>query len=113
MNKKTDKTNDESETETEETKRWLDDPGNVGKLIRWFYWSCGLIILIDLIFSFGWHKHAAFVDGGSLEVLEVWPGFYGFYGFVACSVLVFIAKALRSFQGKPFLMRDEDYWDKS
>ncbi|MBG31044.1 MAG: hypothetical protein CMI31_13755 [Opitutae bacterium] len=111
MNKKTD-TRD-NEPETEETKRWLDDSANVSKLIRWFYWSCALMILIDLIFSLGWHKHAVFADGSSLEVLEVWPGFYGFYGFVACSILVFIAKALRSFQGKPFLMRDEDYWDKS
>ena len=41
---------------------WLDEPSNRKKLIRWFYWLCGLIILTDLIFSLGWHKHAAFAE---------------------------------------------------
>ena len=102
-----------NQNQPDEPKRWLDEPGNVKKLIRWFYWSCVLIILIDVAFSYGWHKHHAFADGTPIEKYEVWPGFYGFYGFVACSILVFIAKALRSFQGKNILMRDEDYWDKT
>jgi hypothetical protein len=95
-----------------EPKRWLDDPNNVKKLIRGFYWTCAVIILIDLVYSIGWHKHAAFSDESLIEGPETWPAFYGIYGFVACSVLVFIAKALRSYEGKPLLMRDEDYWEK-
>ena len=96
----------------DEPKRWLDDPANVRKFIRGFYWLCGLIILIDVVLSIGWHKHAAFDDGSLLESSETLPAFYGIYGFVACSVLVFLAKALRSFNGQRVLMRDEDYWEK-
>jgi len=96
-----------------EPKRWLDDPNNVKKLIRWFYWTCAILLLIDVGYSFfGGHKHPAFDDGSLISGPETWPAFYGVYGFVACSVLVFIAKALRSYEGKPFLMRDEDYWEK-
>jgi hypothetical protein len=34
-----------------EDEGWLDEPSNRKKLIRWFYWLCGLIILADLIFT--------------------------------------------------------------
>ena len=43
-----------------ENQGWLDNSANKKRLIRWFYYLCGLIILADFIFSFGWHKHAAF-----------------------------------------------------
>ena len=36
-----------------EDPRWLDHPGNVRKIIRWFYGLCGLVILVDVVFSFG------------------------------------------------------------
>ena len=37
-----------SDDDLDLVKRWLDDSANVSKLIRWFYWSCALMILIDL-----------------------------------------------------------------
>ena len=50
---------------TDEPKRWLDDPANVKKFLRWFYWICGLIIVADVVFSIFWHKHATFSDGSA------------------------------------------------
>ena len=60
---------------------WLDEPSNRKKLIRWFYWLCGLVILADLIFSLGWHKHAAFAEEKPFYSLETLPAFYGIFGF--------------------------------
>jgi len=71
---------------TEESDRWLDDPLNVRKVIRGFYWLCGIVILIDIIFSFGWHKHAAFAEDSSVHSLETLPAFYGVYGFLPALV---------------------------
>ena len=95
-----------------EQKRWLDDPQNVKKIIRGFYWLCGLVIVVDLIFSVVWHKHAIFKQEESLHTLETLPAFYGIYGFLACVGLVYLSKLMRSWNGKNVLMRDEDYWDK-
>ena len=95
-----------------EPKRWLDDPQNVKKIIRGFYWLCGLVIVVDLIFSVVWHKHAIFKQEESLRTLETLPAFYGIYGFLACVGLVYLSKLMRSWNGKNVLMRDEDYWDK-
>ena len=103
----------ESETKNDgQDKNWLDEPANVKSLIRWFYWLCGLVILADLVFSFGWHKHAAFGEGESLHGVETLPAFYGIYGFIACVGLVYLSKLMRSWNGKNILMRDEDYWEK-
>ena len=95
-----------------EDEGWLDQPTNVKRLIRWFYWLCGLVVLADFIFSFGWHKHAAFGEDQSLHEVETLPAFYGIYGFVACVGLVYLSKLMRSWNGKNILMRDEDYWEK-
>ena len=51
------------------------------------------------------HKHLSF-EHGELPV-EGWFGFYALYGFVACVLLVLVAKQLRK-----ILMRDEDYYDR-
>ena len=95
-----------------EPKRWLDEPYNVRKIIRGFYWLCGLVIVADLIFTVGWHKHAAFAEDFSLRTVETLPAFYGIYGFLACVGLVYVSKLMRDWKGKKTLMRDEDYWDK-
>ena len=95
-----------------EPDRWLDDPLNVRKVIRGFYWLCAIVILIDVIFSLGWHKHAAFTEDISVHSLETLPAFYGLYGFLACVGLVYVSKLMRELAGKKILMRDEDYWDK-
>ena len=95
-----------------EPKRWLDEPDNVRKIIRGFYWLCGLVIVADLIFTLGWHKHAAFAEDYSLRSVETLPAFYGIYGFLACVGLVYVSKLMRDWKGKKTLMREEDYWDK-
>jgi polyferredoxin len=96
----------------DEPKRWLDEPRNVRKIIRGFYWLCGLVVVADLVFTVGWHKHAAFAEEFSLRSLETLPAFYGIYGFLACVALVYVSKLMRDWNGKRTLMRDEDYWDK-
>jgi hypothetical protein len=95
-----------------EPPRWLDQPENVNKIIRWFYGLCLLIILADLIFSLGWHKHAALSADSALHSVETLPAFYGVYGFLACAGLVYVSKLMRGWKGKNILMREEDYWDK-
>ena len=95
-----------------EDPRWLDQPENVRKIIRWFYGLCGLVILVDVVFSMGWHKHAAFSEEVGIHAIETLPAFYGLYGFLACVGLVYVSKLMRDWKGKKLLMREEDYWDK-
>ena len=95
-----------------EPKGWLDEPSNIRKIIKGFYWVCGLVILADVIFSLGWHKHEAFGEEFALHGIETLPAFYGVYGFVACVGLVYVSKLMRDWNGKRTLMREEDYWDR-
>jgi hypothetical protein len=96
---------DEEQT-PEEPVRWLDDSANVKKLLRWFYWACALIVVIDVAYSIWGHKHSAFADGTFLETSEPWASFYGVYGFLGCAGLILAAKELRK-----LVMRKEDYYD--
>jgi len=91
---------------------WLDQPENRKKSIRWFYGLCGFLILIDLVFSFFWHKHAAFSEDLSLHTVETLPAFYGVFGFLGCAVLVYLSKFLSRIGEKNILTREEDYWEK-
>jgi hypothetical protein len=91
---------------------WLDQPENRKKSIRWFYGLCGFLILIDLVFSLGWHKHAAFSEDLSLHTVETIPAFYGVFGFLGCVVLVYLSKFLSRIGEKNILTREEDYWEK-
>ena len=95
-----------------EKPRWLDSPENIRTVIRGFYGLCALIIVVDLIFSLGWHKHAALAEDSNLHALETLPAFYGIYGFLACVGLVYVSKLMRGWKGKNILMREEDYWEK-
>jgi len=54
-----------------------------------------LLIGIDFFF----HRHVA-------HPWEKIFGFYGLYGFLACTLLVIIAKQIRK-----IIMRDESYYD--
>ena len=91
---------------------WLDQPENRKKSIRWFYRLCGFLILIDLVFSLGWHKHAAFSEDLSLHTVETLPAFYGVFGFLGCAALVYLSKLLSRIGEKNILTREEDYWEK-
>jgi hypothetical protein len=70
------------------------------------------VIAVDFIYSFVWHKHAAFSEESKLHTLETLPAFYGVYGFLACVALVYVSKLMRDLNGKKLLMREENYWDK-
>ena len=72
-----------------------DNPKNVDRLLYVFFTCCAVLVLLDLVI----HRH---------EYHE-WEGLFGFhawYGFVACWILVVIAKQMRR-----VLMRSEDYYD--
>ena len=79
----------------EDRKYWLDEPGNVKKIIWALFAVCAALFLADAFF----HKHSHF------EAENVF-GFYAIFGFVVCVALVLAAKGMRV-----FLMRSEDYYD--
>jgi hypothetical protein len=57
-------------------------------------------VVLLLAIDFFHHKHAIFP-------WEEFFGFYSIYGFVACVVLVLVAKYIL----RPMVMRKEDYYD--
>ena len=75
---------------------WFDKPENVSKMLKVFYVICVLLVVVDFIV----HRHI-------YHSWENMPAFYAIYGFVGCSILVFVAKWMRT-----FLMRGEDYYDE-
>lgn len=82
--------------EQHEPKGFFDKPENISKMLKVFYVICVLLVVADFIV----HRH----------IYHSWeniPAFYAIYGFVGCSILVFIAKWMRT-----FLMRGEDYYDE-
>ena len=82
---------------------WFDRKENVRKVLTGLYIACGFFVVLDVIFWFtGFDKHPYFK-------WEQWPGFYAIYGFVACVVLVLIAKHVM----RPLVMRDEDSYEKT
>ena len=95
-----------------EPKDWLDFPANRVRLLRSLYWLCGLVVLVDIVFSLGWHKHAIFREGEPLHTLETLPAFYGLFGLVACVGIVYLSKIMRNANGKNGLMREEEYWER-
>ena len=84
-----------SNIQNDEKTYLFDNPRNVSRLLFGFYVICGGLFLADFIV----HRHIA-------HPWEDFPGFYPIYGFVACVLLVLIAKELRK-----VLMRKEDYYD--
>lgn len=79
-----------------EKPRWLDNFNNVKKLIWGFVVLCAALFAVD----FFYHRHVE-------RDWESWPGFYAIYGFVACVILVLVAKEMRK-----IVMRKEDYYDE-
>lgn len=79
----------------EDRKYWLDEPGNVKKIIWALFAVCAALFLADAFY----HKHSHFEA-------ENFFGFYAIFGFVVCVALVLAAKGMRL-----FLMRSEDYYD--
>ena len=74
----------------------FDAPRNVRRVIRGLLAVCVLLVGLDLVL----HRHIAHPWEGVF-------GFYALYGFVACVLLVLLAKEMRK-----LVMRDEDYYEK-
>ncbi|MGH8580114.1 MAG: hypothetical protein ACREVK_08345 [Gammaproteobacteria bacterium] len=75
---------------------WFDKARNVRRL-RWvFYLLCAALLSLDWLY----HRHAVHPWEGML-------GFFSAFGFIACVVLVLLAKALRR-----LLMRGEDFYER-
>lgn len=72
-------------------------PHVIRNILRVFYVVCAVLFALDFIF----HRHA-------YMSVEGWWGFYGVFGFVACVLLVLIAKVMRV-----YLWREATYYDDS
>lgn len=83
-------------SESTDKKHIFDDPKNVTRLLTGFYAVCALLVVADFII----HRHIT-VDWEKI------PAFYAIYGFVACVVLVILAKVMRK-----GVMRSETYYDE-
>ena len=80
----------------DEKQHFFDKPGSVQKVLRVLYACCAVLLAVDFVH----HRH----------VIHDWEnlwGFYAFYGFIACWLLVEIAKVMRM-----VLMRPPDYYEK-
>lgn len=82
--------------EQNESTGFFEKPENISKMLKVFYVICVLLVVADFIV----HRHI-------YHSWENMPAFYAIYGFVGCSILVFVAKWMRT-----FLMRGEDYYDE-
>ena len=81
----------------EQEKSYIfDNPKNVKRVIHVLYLLCGMSLIAEFFVK-------RYVD-------HPWEGLFGFYtlyGFVACVLLVLIAKEMRK-----LIMRGEDYYDR-
>jgi hypothetical protein len=84
-----------TEKKTSGERHIFDDPRNVKRAIQALYAVCGISLIADVFV----HRHVE-------HPWEALFGFYSVYGFVACVVLVLVAKQMRK-----VLMRREDYYD--
>ena len=70
-------------------------PRNIRWMMAAFHVTCAALLVADLLF----HRHIA-------HPIEDVFGFHAFYGFIACWLLVVLAKQLRR-----LVMRGEHYHD--
>jgi hypothetical protein len=80
---------------TKAKKHMFDNPRNIKRVIYGLYIVCGLSVFAEFFI----HPHV-------VHPWEALFGFYSLYGFVACVILVLVAKELRK-----LIMRSEDYYD--
>ena len=81
---------------TDEKPGMFDKPQNVKRVLYSLFTCVVLLLSIDLFY----HKHGIFT-------WESFFGFYSVYGFVACVILVIVAKYVL----RPLVMRKEDYYN--
>ncbi len=82
---------------TNNKKHFFDKKENIRRVIHVFYTLCALLLMADLV-----------VDRHILHSWENLFGFYALFGFIACVVLVLVAKQMRK-----VLMRDENYYSNN
>lgn len=87
---------DKAPIKIDEELAMFDKPQNVKRLLRGFYGCVVVLLLVDIFY----HKHAIFP-------WEACFGFYAVYGFVACVILVIVAKYVL----RPLVMRNENHYD--
>ncbi len=75
----------------------FDNPRNVRRVVFGLVGACVILAGLDLVL----HRHVS-------HPWEAMFGFYAVYGFVACVLLVLLAKELRK-----VLIREEDYYDEA
>jgi len=83
-------------SEQDQKEYFFDKPKNVKRVLFGFYVICAILVIVDFVV----HRHIGFA-------WEKIPAFYAIYGFVACVVLVVLAKEMRK-----IVMRKEDYYDE-
>lgn len=74
---------------------WFDKKENLDLFLKLFYGSLVVLLVMDLFVE----KHPYFGFDGV-------PSFSAAYGFIACVLLVLVAKVLRL-----FLMKNEEYYN--
>ncbi len=82
--------------EDKDKKHMFDNPKNVQKVLYGLFGSLVLLLALEPFV----HKHPYFAWEESF-------GFYAIYGFVACVLLVLVAKYVL----RPLVKREEDYYD--
>jgi drug/metabolite transporter (DMT)-like permease len=82
---------------SKEKKHLFDEPKNVSRLLLIFFAALVLLLVPDLFHE----RHTIFA-------WEEWPEFYPVFGFVACVLLVLLAKYVL----RPLVKREEDYYDR-
>lgn len=64
-------------------EHWLDKPKNIRLLWRGFI----IVLALTVLAEFFVHLHPTFA-------IEGWPGFHAAYGFLACALMIVVAKGL-------------------
>ena len=77
-------------------KHWLDDPANVKRLWRGFLVLLALLVAIELGVTL--HPHSG---------IEALFGFHAWFGFIACALMIGVAKALGV-----LLKRNDAYYEE-
>ena len=89
-----------------EKKHVFDDPRNVKRLLKIFFSSVVILLILDGFYIVLSKTHV--IQSHMNYQWEGFWGFYAFYGFVACVILVLVSKYIL----RPLVKREEDYYDK-
>jgi len=89
-----------------EKKHVFDDPRNVKRLLKVFFSSVVILLILDGFYIVLSKTHV--IHSHMNYQWEGFWGFYAFYGFVACVILVLVSKYIL----RPLVKREEDYYDK-